>query len=64
MKGLALKMPDELLCWIREKAARETINRGRQVSMNTVILELLGREMEADEDRPKVLTGHECQGYG
>ena len=48
MKGLALRIPDELLKWTREKAARETIRREQQVSMNTVILELIRREMEAD----------------
>jgi hypothetical protein len=47
MKGLALRIPEELLKWVREKAALETISRGQQVSMNTVILELIRREMKA-----------------
>lgn len=47
MKGLALRMPEEFLKWVREKAARETIARGEHFSMNTVILELIRREMEA-----------------
>jgi len=49
MKGLLLRMPENLLKWTREKAARETIKRGEQVSMNTVILELIRREMLADQ---------------
>ena len=49
MKGLLLRMPENLLKWTREKAARETIKRGEQVSMNTVILELIRREMVADQ---------------
>jgi len=49
MKGLLLRMPENLLKWTREKAARETIKRGDQVSMNTVILELIRREMVADQ---------------
>ena len=48
MKGLNLRIPEEMLKWTREKAARETISRGQQVSMNTVILELIRREMEAN----------------
>jgi hypothetical protein len=53
MKGLALRIPEDLLKWTREKAARETIKRGEQVSMNTVILELIRREMEADRKEGK-----------
>jgi hypothetical protein len=48
MRGLNLRIPEEMLNWTREKAAKETIKRGEQVSMNTIILELIGREMEAD----------------
>ena len=48
MKGLALRIPEELLTWLREKAALETISRNQQVSMNTIVLELIRREIEAD----------------
>ncbi|MGA2940273.1 MAG: hypothetical protein ABSF52_24725 [Syntrophobacteraceae bacterium] len=48
MKGLNLRMPDEILKWVREKAARATIAKGERVSMNIIILDLLKREMEAD----------------
>jgi len=47
MKGLNLRMPDEILKWVREKAARATIAKGERVSMNIIILDLLKREMEA-----------------
>lgn len=49
MKGLMLRIPENLLKWTREKAALETIRRNEQVSMNTVILELIRREMTADQ---------------
>ncbi|MGD0400214.1 MAG: hypothetical protein ABSC04_15005 [Syntrophobacteraceae bacterium] len=66
MKGLVLRIPEEVLAWVRNEAARQTIKRGRQVSMNALVLELLRREMEADAHKQKIksLTGHECQGYG
>ncbi len=51
MKGLLLRMPENLLKWTREKAARETIKRGEQVSMNTVIVELIRREMVAEQKK-------------
>jgi hypothetical protein len=62
VEGLVLEIPEELLNWTRDKAARETLRRGRQVSMNTVIWELIRREMEKEKAIP--LIGHECQGYG
>ncbi len=49
MKSLVLRMPDELLDWIRDKAAMETINRKVRVSMNSVILEILAQAKEAQE---------------
>ena len=51
MKGLNLKMTDEVLRWVRERAAKETIATGEKVSMNAIILELIRREMEADQRR-------------
>lgn len=48
MKPYTIRMPDELLDWIREKAARETIKRKKQVSMNTLVVEILTRSMKAD----------------
>jgi hypothetical protein len=41
-------MPDELLEWIREKAARETIKRKKTISMNTIAVEILDKAMKTD----------------
>jgi hypothetical protein len=48
MKTTNLRLPEELLNWTREKAARETIERGERVSINTVIVELIRQAKEAD----------------
>ena len=48
MKPWTFRLPDEVLDWIREKAARETIRRKKQVSMNTLVVEILIRSMKAD----------------
>jgi hypothetical protein len=64
MKAITFRVPDEIADWIRERAALETIRQKRQVSINSLVLGLLSREMEADKQQVKSLTGHECQGYG
>ena len=51
MKVLALRTPEEMLDWVRSKAAQETIARNQRVSMNTLILEILKREMDADQKK-------------
>ena len=51
MKQWTIRMPQELLDWLREKAARETIRRKRQVSMNTVYVEILTKAMEKDKKK-------------
>ncbi len=48
MKSVSIRMPDELLGWLRKRAARETINTGQQYSINSLVVDLLRREMEAD----------------
>jgi hypothetical protein len=53
-KSLAIRMPVELLDWLRERAARETIRRNKYISINTFILELLIGEMAADREKGKV----------
>jgi hypothetical protein len=42
-------MPDEVLDWL--KAARETIKRNRNVSMNTVAVDVLMKAMRADKKK-------------
>jgi hypothetical protein len=44
-------MPKELMDWVREKAARETIKRKKNVSMNAMAVEVLTRAMKADKRR-------------
>ena len=46
MKAWSIRMPDELLEWLREKAARETIKRKRNVSINTIMVEILSAAMK------------------
>jgi hypothetical protein len=42
-------MPEELMDWLREKAARETIKHKKNVSMNALAVEVLTRAMKADK---------------
>ena len=52
---MTIRMPDELLEWIRQKAARETIDRNKSVSMNTLAVEVLTLAMEKDKKRERGL---------
>jgi hypothetical protein len=51
MKAITIRMPDELLDWLRERAARETIKYKKQVSMNTLAVEILTKAMQADRKK-------------
>ena len=51
MKAWTVRMPEELMDWLREKAARETIKRKKNVSMNALAVEVLTRAMKADRKR-------------
>ena len=42
-------MPNKVLDWLRQKAARETIKRNRNVSMNTVAVDILMKAMGSDK---------------
>jgi hypothetical protein len=46
MKAITIRMPDEVLDWLREKAAMETIKQKRQVSMNTLAVKILAQAMQ------------------
>ena len=48
MKPWTVRMPDEVLEWIRERAAMESIKRKKNVSMNSYIVEVLTKLMEKD----------------
>ena len=51
MKPWTIRIPEEIYFWIREKAARETINRQDRVSMNTLAVEIFTKAMEADKQK-------------
>ena len=51
MKAVTIRMPEELLDWLREKAARETIRRKKTVSINTIVVETLSRTMRLDTQK-------------
>jgi hypothetical protein len=53
MKGatetITVRMPKELLSWLRRKAATETMQQDRQVSINSTIVDILRHEMDAED---------------
>ena len=51
MKAWTIRMPIEIIDWLREKAARETIKRKKIISMNTLAVEILSKAMKADRDK-------------
>jgi hypothetical protein len=51
LKPWTIRMPDEVLDWLRIKAAKETIERNRNVSMNTVAVDILMKAMRADKKK-------------
>ncbi len=48
-ESITVRMPAQVLSWLRRKAALETIEKNRQVSINGTIVDILRREMEADQ---------------
>jgi hypothetical protein len=46
MKTISIRMPEEVLDWLRDEAARETIRRKKVVSMNGLAVEILTKAME------------------
>ena len=55
MKQWTLRLPEEVLDWLREKAAKEMLKRKKQVSMNTIAVEVLTKAMKADKKRKEVV---------
>ncbi|MBN1841670.1 MAG: hypothetical protein JW883_05235 [Deltaproteobacteria bacterium] len=47
MKVLTIRMSDELLERLRERAAMETIRQKKNVSMNTMAVEILDKGLKA-----------------
>jgi hypothetical protein len=51
LKQWTIRMPEEVFDWLREKAARETINRKRSVSMNAMAVQILTKAMRSDKKK-------------
>ncbi len=51
MKPWTVRLPEEIIDWLREKAALETIKLKKQVSMNTVAIEVFVKAMMADKKK-------------
>jgi hypothetical protein len=49
MKSVSIRMPEDLLKWLRKRAARETFETGEQYSINSLVVDALSREMQADQ---------------
>jgi hypothetical protein len=49
VKAWTVRIPVELMEWLREKAARETIRQKKSVSMNALAVEILTKAMKADK---------------
>jgi len=46
-----LRLPDDLDRWIRKKAANETIKQNKRVSMNSLVVKILAKAMEAEKKK-------------
>ena len=51
VKQWTIRMPLDVLEWVRVKAAKETIRQKKVVSMNAVFLEILTKAMKADNKK-------------
>ena len=51
MKPWTIRMPYEVLDWLRVKAAKETIKQNRNISMNTVAVDILMKAMRTDKKK-------------
>jgi predicted DNA binding CopG/RHH family protein len=51
LKPWTIRVPQEILEWIREKAAKETIKHQKVISMNAIFVEILNKAMKADEKK-------------
>ena len=50
-KAWTVRIPKEVLEWVRDKAAMATLERKKVVSMNAVFVEILTKAMEADKKK-------------
>lgn len=53
MKQWTIRLPQEVLDWLRDTAARETIKQKKQISMNTIAVEVITKAMESDKKKER-----------
>jgi hypothetical protein len=51
LKQWTIRMPEEILDWLRETSAREQIRRKIQVSMNSLAVKILTNAMKRDRKK-------------
>lgn len=49
MKSITIRMPDDIADWLTDRAARETIKRKQRYSVNTLVVDLIRKEMESEK---------------
>ena len=45
---MSVRLPEEVVTWLRRRAAEETIERNKRVSMNGLIVEILAKAMRTE----------------
>ena len=48
MITMSMRLPRQVVTWLRKSAALETIEQDKRVSMNSLIVEILAKAMETD----------------
>ena len=51
LKPWTVRLPQEVLDWLRIKAAKETIRQNKSVSMNRLTVDILTKAMKADKKK-------------
>ena len=57
MVVMSIRLPKPLVTWLRKRAALETIEQDKRVSMNSLIVELLTKAMKSDRRMFTRFTG-------
>jgi len=48
MVTMSVRLPKQVVTWLRKSSAMATIEQDKRVSMNSLIIQILTRAMEAD----------------
>ena len=48
MVTISVRLPKQIVTYLRKRSALQTIEQDKRVSMNSLIVEILARAMEAD----------------